>query len=129
MIAAMTVTIFSCKNDKATETNTDEVNKTVKEVASEKLTTILTDENFGLAESQMIFAKYVKDIAAITKTNGVGVFMHNKKAANPKDKTVVRINFDTQYSVAILDLKEEATLIMPETNGRYQSAWFITERA
>ena len=48
MIAAMTVTIFSCKNDKATETNTDEVNKTVKEVASEKLTTILTDENFGL---------------------------------------------------------------------------------
>jgi len=123
----LALAILSCKKDKATETNTDEVNKTVKKVTSEKATTILTDENFGLAESQMIFAKYIKDIAAITKTNGVGVFMHNKKAADPKDKTVVRINFDTQYSVAILDLKEEATLIMPETNGRYQSAWFITE--
>ena len=75
----------------------------------------------------MIFAKYVKDIAAVTKTNGVGVFMHKKKAPDPKDKTVVRINFDTQYSVAILDLKEEATLTMPETNGRYQTAWFVTE--
>ena len=37
----------------------------------------------------MIFAKYVKDIAAVTKTNGVGVFMHKKKAPDPKDKTVV----------------------------------------
>ena len=124
---ALTLAILSCKNDKATETNTDEVNKTVKEEANKKPKTILTEENFGLAESQMIFAKYVKDIAAITKTNGVGVFMHKKKAPDPKDKTVVRINFDTQYSVAILDLKEEATLTMPETNGRYQTAWFVTE--
>ena len=125
--AVFAMILFSCKKEKTTETITDQANQTTKGVASEQAITPLTDENFGLAESQMIFAKYVKDIAAITKTNGVGVFMHNKKAADPKDKTVVRINFDTQYSVAILDLKEEATLIMPETNGRYQSAWFITE--
>jgi hypothetical protein len=66
-------------------------------------------------------------IAAATNTNGAGVFMHNRKAADPKNHTIVRLNFDTQYSSAILDLTEEATLIMPETNGRYQSAWFITE--
>ncbi|NRB83503.1 MAG: DUF1254 domain-containing protein [Winogradskyella sp.] len=126
-ITAAALVILSCKNDKTPETISNEVNKTVKEEASKKPKTILTEENFGLAESQMIFAKYVKDIAAITKTNGVGVFMHKKKAPDPKDKTVVRINFDTQYSVAILDLKEEATLTMPETNGRYQTAWFVTE--
>ena len=127
IIATLIFALLSCKKYKATETNTDEVNETVKEETSEKPKTILTAENFGLAESQMIFAKYVKDIAAVTKTNGVGVFMHKKKAPDPKDKTVVRINFDTQYSVAILDLKEEATLTMHETSGRYQTAWFVTE--
>ena len=127
IFTVITLVILSCKKDKTTEIISEEVNKTVKEETSTKPVTVLTDENFGLAESQMIFAKYVKDIAAKTKTNGVGVFMHNKKAANPKDKTVVRINFDTQYSIAILDLTEEATLTMPETNGRYQSAWFITD--
>jgi hypothetical protein len=125
--AALALATFSCKKNKTSETLIDEVNKPLKEVTTEKSKTILTAENFGLAESQMIFAKYVKDIAAVTKTNGVGVFMHKKKAPDPKDKTVVRINFDTQYSVAILDLKEEATLTMPETSGRYQTAWFVTE--
>ena len=125
IINILLLTVLSCKEG-ASEKSPTEVNKRPTET-SEHAKTLLTAENFALAESQMIFAKYVKDIAAITNTNGVGVFMHNKKAANPKDKTVVRINFDTQYSVAILDLNEEAVLTMPETNGRYQSAWFITE--
>jgi hypothetical protein len=90
-------------------------------------TTTVTDENYALAESQVIFTDYVKRIAAATGTNGVGVFMHNKKGADPKDRTVVRINFDTLYSFAIVDLAEDATLTMPETGGRYQSAWIITE--
>ena len=90
-------------------------------------TTKVTDENYALAETQVIFSDYVKKIAKLTGTNGVGVFLHNPKGANPKDKTVMRINFDTIYSFVVLDLKESATLVMPETNGRYQSAWFITE--
>jgi len=121
------VFLVSCKDVQTSKTQTEDTVVTENPVLTEAKATVLTDENFGLAESQMIFAKYVKDIAAVTNTNGVGVFMHNKKAADPKDKTVVRINFDTKYSIAILDLKEEATLTMPETNGRYQSAWFITE--
>ena len=121
------LSLLACKSETSTPTNAEIESKKVTEKATETNYTLLTEENFGLAESQMIFLKYINDIAAQTNTNGVGVFMHNKKAADPKDKTVVRINFDTQYSVAILDLNEEATLIMPETNGRYQSAWFITE--
>ena len=31
------------------------------------------------------------------------------------------------YSFAIVDLTEDVVLTMPETNGRYQSAWFITD--
>ncbi len=127
LLAVFTLTLFSCKTEKNAAPNATSESKPSKKVTPGNAITPLTDENFALAESQMIFAKYVKDIAKVTQTNGVGVFMHNKKAANPKDTTVVRINFDTKYSIAILDLKEEAILTMPETNGRYQSAWFITE--
>lgn len=87
----------------------------------------VTEENYALAETQVIFTEYVNRIAESTGTNGVGVFKHNKKPVDPKDRTVMRINFDTQYSFAVIDLTEDAVLIMPKTNGRYQSAWFITE--
>lgn len=89
--------------------------------------TVVTDENYALAETQVIFADYRDRIAAVSGTGGTGVFLHNTNAADPNDKTVVRINFDTRYSMCLLDLKEDAVLTMPETGGRYQSAWFVTE--
>lgn len=89
--------------------------------------TVVTDENYALAETQVIFTDYRDRIAAVSGTGGTGVFLHNTNAADPNDKTVVRINFDTRYSMCLLDLKEDAVLTMPETGGRYQSAWFVTE--
>ena len=86
-----------------------------------------TDENYALAESQIIFADYVSRAAQHTQTNGVGVLYHVREAADPTDKTVVRINFDTRYSFVVLDLTHDAIITMPETGGRYQSLWFITE--
>ena len=68
-------------------------------------TTAVTDKNYALAETQVIFTKYVKQIAAATKTNGVGVFLRNKKGADPKKHTVMRVNFDTLYTYAIVDFK------------------------
>jgi len=94
---------------------------------SEVKTTVVTDENYARAESEIILAGYVQKIAAATGTNGMGVWMHLREGADPKDRTVMRINFDTLYSFAIVDLTEDAVLTMPETNGRYQSAWFITD--
>lgn len=91
-------------------------------------TTPVTAENFCLAESQIIMAEYVKKIAAANGTSsGVGAFMHLRQGPDPKDRTIVRVNFDTIYSMAVLDLATPATLVMPETNGRYQSAHIITE--
>jgi hypothetical protein len=94
---------------------------------SEVKKTIVTDENYAQAESEIIFAGYVQRIAAATGTNGMGVWLHLREGADPKDRTIMRINFDTLYSFAIVDLTEDAVLTMPETNGRYQSAWFITD--
>ena len=94
---------------------------------SEVQTTVVTDENYGQAESEIIFAGYVQQIAAATGTNGAGEWLHLREGADPKDRTVMRINFDTLYSFAVVDLSEDAVLTMPETNGRYQSAWLITD--
>ena len=105
----------------------DATNPQVEPSGREAQTTVVTDENYGLAESEVIFTDYVQKIAAATNTNGVGVLMHLRKGADPKDRTIMRINFDTIYSVAIIDLTEDAVLTMPETNGRYQSAWIITD--
>lgn len=95
-------------------------------VAGEKLTRV-TPENYGLAETQEIIAGYISKISKATGTDGVGVLWHVRKGADPKDRTIPRINFDTIYSWLVLDLKEDATLTMPETDGRYQSAWVISE--
>jgi len=72
--------------------------------SEEAQTTAVTDENYGLAESEVIFSDYVKRIAATTNSNGVGVFMHTKIGADPKDRTVMRINFDTVYHITLTAL-------------------------
>jgi hypothetical protein len=94
---------------------------------SDVQTTEVTDENYGLAESEIIFAEYVDKIAAATGTNGVGEWLHVREGADPKDRTIMRINFDTLYDFMILDLTEPATLTLPDVDGRYQSAWLITD--
>jgi len=108
-------------------TKTTTTKTTTNATTTKATTTTVTEGNYGLAESQIIFARYKENIAKATKTDGMGVFMHNKKGADSKDRTIMRINFDTLYSFAIVDLNEEATLTMPETHGRYQTAWLITE--
>lgn len=89
--------------------------------------TTVTEENYDRAENQGVVESYIKKIAEATKTDGIGVFWHVRKGADPKDKTIPRINFDTIYSWAVIDLTEELTLTMPETGGRYQSAWIVDE--
>jgi hypothetical protein len=90
-------------------------------------TTKVTPKNYGLAETQEIMTGYVKKIAKATGTDGVGIIMNVRKGADPKDKTIMRINFDTIYSWIVLDLSEPATIVMPDVGGRYQTAWVISE--
>ena len=127
-IASLIITaplmLVGCDNKPATAESEAPAEAAAATVAQ---TTPVTDENYAVAESQIIFADYVKRIAAATDTNGVGVLLNNKQGADPEDRTVMRINFDTLYSFAVLDLAEEATLTMPATDGRYQSTWVITE--
>jgi hypothetical protein len=96
------------------------------EIASKTITPV-SKENYALAESQVIFSEYVQKIGKATCSNGVGHIMHLRQQPDPKDRTILRINFDTIYSFAILDLTEPATLVLPKTEGRYQSAEVLDE--
>ena len=76
--------------------------------------------NFVRAESDVAIKK-VYDLA------GLNTWIHNRAPTPIDQQTVIRMNRDTLYSGAVLDLSRPATVIMPETNGRYQSLHVISQ--
>ena len=90
--------------------------------------TPLTEENYPTAETQSLFAgAYVKKIAKDTCSTGMGVIMHERVTSDPEFKDFARVNYDTLYSWALLDLTSPATITLPETDGRYLSAHVLNE--
>ena len=81
--------------------------------------TPVTKANYAFAETEVILADYVRKIAKGTCSDGVGVFFHQKTAQDPKERSILRPNFDTLYSFAVLDLNSPATVVLPDTD-RYQ---------
>ena len=80
---------------------------------------VVNTDNYAFAETEVILGDYVEKIAKATCSDGMGVFMHLRKAMDPKDKTILRANFDTLYSMAVLDLTSPATITLP-ASGRLQ---------
>ena len=78
-------------------------------------------DNFVRAETHRMFAD-IQDSAG-----GVGHFQHNRTPAAIDAQTVIRLNRDTLYSFAIVDLAEPARLTLPDAAGRYLSAMVINE--
>jgi hypothetical protein len=78
-------------------------------------------ENFARAETHRMFRDIQRD------ANGTGVFRHNRAPASIDEQTVIRMNRDTLYSFAIVDLAEPAWLTMPEAGGRYMSVMVVNE--
>jgi hypothetical protein len=107
--------------------SSDDCPSTEIKIASKTITPV-TKENYALAESQVIFSEYMQKIGKATCTNGLGKLMHLRQQPDPKDRTILRINFDTIYSFAILDLTEPVTVVLPPTDGRYQSAMVMDDR-
>ena len=90
--------------------------------AIEKTATVVTPvtkANYAAAETEVILADYVRKIAKGTCSDGMGVFLHQHAAMDPSERSILRPNFDTLYSFAVLDLQQPATVVLPETE-RYQ---------
>ncbi len=88
--------------------------------------TPVTKANYAVAETEVILGDYVRKIAKGTCGTGVGEFLHLSKAMDPADRTILRPNFDTLYSFAVLDLDSPATVVLPETD-RYQILEVVDE--
>lgn len=76
--------------------------------------------NFVRAESDVAIKK-------IYSLAGLNTWFHNRTPTPIDQQNVIRMNRDTLYSAAVLDLSEPAIVIMPETNGRYQSLHVISQ--
>lgn len=77
--------------------------------------------NYVAAETAGQFDRILKMTGGINKL----LSFHEP---TPLDKqSVIRMNRDTLYSFAVVDISEGAKLTMPETDGRYNSAMVVNE--
>ena len=85
-------------------------------------TVIVNVDNFVRAETAAQFDRTLEYV------NGeVNKFVHIR-VPQPLDKqSVIRMNRDTLYSGAIVDISKGAILTIPETNGRYVSIMVVNE--
>jgi len=75
--------------------------------------------NYEVAESDIAFGN-------ITKFVGTNKFFHFPVGKfDLNNQSVVRMNQDTTYSAAIVNVSEGATITLPETNGRYMSVMIV----
>jgi len=83
---------------------------------------IVNVDNFARAETAAQFDRTLEYV------NGeVNKFVHIR-VPQPLDKqSVIRMNRDTLYSGAIVDISKGAILTIPETNGRYVSVMVVNE--
>ncbi|MFC2177295.1 DUF1214 domain-containing protein [Actinomycetota bacterium] len=75
--------------------------------------------NFARAETDTVIKKIVG------LAGGLNSWIHLRTPTPIDQQEVIRMNRDTLYSSAVLDLSEPATVVMPETGGRYQSLQVI----
>jgi hypothetical protein len=82
---------------------------------------IVNVENFVRAETAAQFDRIVET------AGGVNRFFH-LRGPTPLDKqTVIRMNRDTIYSSALVDISEGATLTVPDAGDRYMSIMVVNE--
>lgn len=77
--------------------------------------------NYMRAETDRQFKEYAE------KAGGVGKLVHQREPYSVKNQTTIRGNRDTLYSFGVYDLVSPVTVVMPNTEGRFQSLLIIDE--
>lgn len=78
-------------------------------------------DNFARAETDRMFAGLQRD------GGGINRLSHNRTPASVEHQTVIRMNRDTLYSFAIVDISAGATLSIPDHGERYVSVMVVNE--
>lgn len=83
--------------------------------------TIVNVENFVRAETAAQFDRM------LPLTGGINQWFHFRKPTPLDQQSVIRMNRDTLYSAAIVDISEGATLNLPDAGDRYLSVMVVNE--
>jgi hypothetical protein len=78
-------------------------------------------DNFARAETHRMFGDLLR------AAGGVSQWSHNRVPTPVEQQTVIRMNRDTLYSWAIVDLSEGATVTIPDPGDRYLSVMVVNE--
>ena len=78
-------------------------------------------DNFVRAETDRMFAGLQRD------AGGVNRLRHNRRPTPIDQQTVIRMNRDTLYSFAVVDISAGATLTVPDADGRYLSVMIVNQ--
>lgn len=85
---------------------------------------LVTPDNFTRAESDAYFAKLAGDGSG----PGFATFLHFRELAALDNQIVIRINRDTLYSAAVVDLDAApVTITLPDAGDRFMSLQLIDE--
>ncbi len=78
-------------------------------------------DNFVRAETARMFDGFV------AQAGGVNRWIHNRVPTPLDAQTVIRMNRDTLYSFSVVDIREGATVTLPDAAGRYMTLMVVNE--
>ena len=119
----LVITILGCQSNKKEEASTIE---TFEQVISEKdffneKGRIVTPESYPTDETS-------RQILKNQSLVGVNKFLHKRQLTPTDNQPVVRMNRDTYYSFAVVDVSKGAKIVMPKIpEGKYMSVQGVTE--
>lgn len=76
--------------------------------------------NFTRAETDLMFSR-------LSAGSGLGTWSHTRELDSLGDQPVIRQNRDTLYSFAVVDVRSDVTITLPDTGDRYISVWVVNQ--
>ena len=77
--------------------------------------------NFARAETDRMFG------VLLAQSGTVNTWLHNRLPTPLDNQPVIRMNRDTLYSMAVVDLRDGATVTLPDAGDRYVSAMVVNQ--
>ncbi|WP_038168254.1 DUF1254 domain-containing protein [Verrucomicrobium sp. BvORR106] len=92
-------------------------------IAAAADTVPVTVDNFVRAESDLYFSNLLKDSGG-----ALGKFNHRREPASIEKQTIIRLNRDTLYSSALVDLDAgPVTVTLPDAGKRFRSLMVVNQ--
>jgi hypothetical protein len=82
---------------------------------------VVDEQNFARAETNRMLA------GLLHAGSGLNTWTHNRELTPIDKQTVIRMNRDTLYSLAVVDISQGATVTVPDAGGRYLSVMVVNQ--